>query len=422
MTSTPLPTEPIDVVVVGGGLAGLTAAATAARGGASVAVLDGRSLGGRARSTVRAGFTLNEGGHALYRAGGGWAVLADLGVHPRGGTPPNGAFRAVWNGSIVRLPTDARSTLTSRVLSLRSKRRLGAWFSDLPGLAAGAPDVAFGDWLDGEGAGDDLRKYFLAVTRLATYAAQPEHLPAAAALRQLVAGADGVAYLDGGWQTLVDQLAAVAASAGATLHDHTTATSVAGGPGEWTVETASGPVIAGSVILATPPAVAVSLLGADPAGWVERAGPPQRAAVLDIGGADGPHQLLLSADEPLYVARHAPVARLAPDGQALHTAMRYLAPDDAGTSADHRADLERHATLAGLPTTGDRTLERFLAAPVVTWGTPVVGIARPTGLEQADRGLFVAGDWLGDRMLADASITSGSTAGADAARRAMVAA
>ena len=38
-----------DVAVVGGGLAGLVAATTAARGGASVVLLDRRSFGGRAR-------------------------------------------------------------------------------------------------------------------------------------------------------------------------------------------------------------------------------------------------------------------------------------------------------------------------------------------------------------------------------------
>ncbi len=413
---------PVDVAVVGGGLAGLTAAAIAARSGASVALLDSRAIGGRARSATRDGFTLNEGGHALYRAGGGWDVLTGLGVHPRGSTPPNGAFRAVWNGAVVPLPTDTRSTLTSRLLSLRSKRRLGAWFSDLPGLAAGAPDIEFGDWLDGNRARADLQKYLLALTRLATYSAEPEHLPARAALHQLVAGANGVAYLDGGWQRLVDQLADVAVAAGASIHDHTTATAVTGGPEEWAVETARGPLVAASIVLAVPPAVAAGLLGDDPACWCERAGPLNRAAVLDIGGADGPHQLLLSTDEPLYVARHAPVAELAPEGQALHTAMRYLAPDDTGTASEHRAELERHVATAGLPPTGERTMERFLAAPVVTWGSPRVGVARPTGLELADRGLFVAGDWVGDLLLADASIVSGAAAGTAAARRAMVAA
>ena len=63
-------------IVVGGGLAGLTAAATLARGGHAVTVLEGaQHVGGRARSRNKDGFDINIGPHALYRAGGGLAVL-----------------------------------------------------------------------------------------------------------------------------------------------------------------------------------------------------------------------------------------------------------------------------------------------------------------------------------------------------------
>ncbi len=54
--------ERTDVAVVGGGLAGLVAAATAARSGASVTLFDARDPGGRARSVNKQGFVLNEGG------------------------------------------------------------------------------------------------------------------------------------------------------------------------------------------------------------------------------------------------------------------------------------------------------------------------------------------------------------------------
>ena len=50
-----------DIVVVGAGLAGLTAAATASRGGATTLVLEAHRPGGRARVTERDGFTWNLG-------------------------------------------------------------------------------------------------------------------------------------------------------------------------------------------------------------------------------------------------------------------------------------------------------------------------------------------------------------------------
>ncbi|MCI3948807.1 MAG: putative dehydrogenase, partial [Acidimicrobiales bacterium] len=77
-----------DVLVVGGGLAGLAAATTAARAGRQVTLLEARSEpGGRARTAEQDGFLLNEGPHALYRQGEGLAVLRDLGIEPSGSEP-----------------------------------------------------------------------------------------------------------------------------------------------------------------------------------------------------------------------------------------------------------------------------------------------------------------------------------------------
>ena len=60
--------QPRTVIVVGAGLAGLTAAATAAHLGADVTLLEAREhAGGRARTAVIDGFHLNQGAHALYR-------------------------------------------------------------------------------------------------------------------------------------------------------------------------------------------------------------------------------------------------------------------------------------------------------------------------------------------------------------------
>src|SRR5437899_239644 len=85
-----------EAIVVGGGLAGLTAATLLARAGARVTLYErSTTLGGRAITQNEAGFLLNLGPHALYRAGaalrqlqlalaknvtyvdGGWQTLVD---------------------------------------------------------------------------------------------------------------------------------------------------------------------------------------------------------------------------------------------------------------------------------------------------------------------------------------------------------
>jgi len=60
----------VDVVVVGGGLSGLGAAAYLARAGLSVRLVERASaVGGRAATARVKGYALNRGPHALYRTG-----------------------------------------------------------------------------------------------------------------------------------------------------------------------------------------------------------------------------------------------------------------------------------------------------------------------------------------------------------------
>lgn len=412
-----------DVAVVGGGLAGLTAAVAAARAGARVTLFDSRAVGGRARSIERDGYTLNEGAHALYANGAALATLRALGVEPAGAPPDPATYRLVWDGEIVPLPTGPKALATTRILSARSKVKFAGWYANLPGQAARAAGMSVGEWLDAERAGDDLRKLILALMRLGSYSATPERAAASALIRHMGLGAGGVVYVDGGWQSIVDRLVDVALSHGVAIVDHEAVRAVTELDAEWSVSTAAREVGAGAVVLAAGgPAVVTSLLGDDPAGWVERAGPVQRAAVLDIGGPPAEHRFLLSADEPLYLSTHAPVAKLAPEGEHLVTLMRYLAADDTNGATENRAALEAHAALAGAAAVGARTVDRFLAAPVVTWGSPVAGVERPTGLELAARGVFAAGDWVGEHLLADSVVASGNAAGLAAARRVVIAA
>lgn len=65
-----------DVIVVGGGLAGLAAAAYLARAGRSVTLFEqAAAVGGRARTRKQGAFSLNQGAHALYLGGPAEQVL-----------------------------------------------------------------------------------------------------------------------------------------------------------------------------------------------------------------------------------------------------------------------------------------------------------------------------------------------------------
>ena len=78
----------VDIAVVGAGLAGLAAAATAASAGRSVLLLDGQPGGGRAATDQVGRYRFNRGAHALTTTGPGRQVLRDLGVRVEGSPPP----------------------------------------------------------------------------------------------------------------------------------------------------------------------------------------------------------------------------------------------------------------------------------------------------------------------------------------------
>jgi len=93
-----------EIAVIGGGLAGLTAAITAAEGGARVRLLVAHAtLGGRARST-EGSYKANLGPHVLYKDGQLWAWLHERGLPPRTAAPPLSAIRVRWEGEIRRTP------------------------------------------------------------------------------------------------------------------------------------------------------------------------------------------------------------------------------------------------------------------------------------------------------------------------------
>lgn len=398
----------LDVIVVGGGLAGLAAGATAQQRGARVVVLDAHQTGGRARTVEREGFTLNMGAHALYAAGAGMRVLRSLGVPPTGAAPPLARYRALSGGSLHLLPTGPASILRTGVLSGRSKAQLVRVFAGLRSLRPHDLDrVSLDEWLADRHLRPDAEAVVRALVRLSTYSDDTAEFSAGAVVAQLqTASGGGVLYLHGGWTPLIDSLSAPLA-----VRTGVEAVGVHALGDGVEVVTTNGTMAAHRVVVAAGgPAAVRRLLPEDP-GWGDL-GPPVTAACLDLGLSRVPEPgYLLALDAPLYATVQSPPARQAPAGAAVMAAIRY----GARSAAEDRASLEGLVAAAGvLP--DDVVTRRFLAAMTVSGTLPRAAsggtAGRPAVTSTGVPGVVMAGDWVGpEGLLGDATLASGFAAG-----------
>ena len=412
-----------DVAVVGGGLAGLTAATLLARTGRHVMLFEkSHTLGGRAVTHVHGDFRFNLGPHALYRSGPGIEVLRALGIRFSGGTPPVAGAYAIDGGVKHTLPGGFVSLLTTGLLRLPAKFELARLLGAVQKIDAQAiQDLTVREWLAGAIRHPDVRRLVQALLRLSTYANDPERQSAGAALAQLqLALSSGVTYLDGGWQVLVDGLRDAARTAGVQILSGTRVTAIEHDRILRGVRLADDTRIAVSnVVIAAAPSDAVAVL---PESVVLRewnaAAIPIKAACLDVALSRLPQPratFALGIDQPLYLSVHSAVAKLAaPGGATIHVA-KYL---PAGRPTDAKADeRELEATLDLVqPGWRDVVVERrYLPSMIVSHALVTAaagGIAgRPSPAVPDVAGAYVVGDWVGrDGMLADASLASAKQA------------
>ncbi len=116
-------TTQTDVIVVGGGMAGLTGACYLARAGVDVTVFEKAPyLGGRSATQESDGFLFNRGGHALYTGGAASRVFEELGITYDHGIP-NDIF-VLQGGKLSLFPPDPLGLLRADLLDAGDKLAL----------------------------------------------------------------------------------------------------------------------------------------------------------------------------------------------------------------------------------------------------------------------------------------------------------
>ena len=408
-----------DVVIAGGGLAGLAAAVHAARGGLHVALIERAAApGGMARSSDLGGVHVNMGPRALYPPAA--RLLDELGIACPGGMPPLTGY-ALRDGALHSMASGIGGLLAPPLFSESSARAAGQALGALAGSDRDAlARVTLEAWIAERGLDEHASQFLRALVRIASYIDAPDLMSSAAAAQQLADSAAGVRYVDGGWQTIVDGLLRAASDARVDLVFRSRATKVLhddAGVAGMALEDGRE-IVAPAVILAVAPDEARDLLR--PAGAPVPATVPVQAAVLDVTlrslpNAEGGY--LVALDRPLYLSVHSLVARFGPAAETVIHVARYLHPHETPDASETRAELE---WLLDEMQPGWRDVllhARFLQHMTVTHALPAAGTegmpGRPSVAVSGLPGAYLAGDWAGaEHQLAAAALASAKTAAA----------
>ena len=180
-----------DVVVVGGGIAGLVAARDLAASGADVLLLEASpAVGGKLRTAEVAGMRVDVGAEAmLARRPEGVALAAELGVEL---AHPTGATSRVWSRgelrplprSLMGVPLDLDQLAASGILSAEGLARVRSEDTGDPGSLP--EDVSVGDLVAAR-LGDEVVDRLVEPLLGGVYAGRSRRLSAAAAVPQLLA-------------------------------------------------------------------------------------------------------------------------------------------------------------------------------------------------------------------------------------------
>jgi phytoene dehydrogenase-like protein len=408
-----------EVAIIGGGLAGLTAATYLARAGKSVTLLErSHTLGGRAATQQCGEFYFNEGPHAIYKGGASFKILREMGIKFKGELISLAAMGA-RDGKIDALPSGPLSWAGTSLLSSKGKVGFIAAMSKvLTTRPKSVANITPQAWLQNEVPDPEVRDLLMTIGRTATYTNAPDMLSMETFLSQLVMSLSSVYYLDHGWQTLVDALEQAATQAGVQIINNARVSAVEHEGSVAGVRLANKSLIpASAVILAGSPGMASALVdnGAHPdlRQWAESA-IPVRLACLDLALRRLPRPertVVLGLDRPLYFSVHSRYANLGPDGAAVIHAAKYLNPNDPADPRGDEQELEAWMDFVQ-PGWRDEVIERRYLPQMAAINAMVTAKAggyagRPSSEVPGIRNLYLAGDWVGGQgLLADASFAS----------------
>ncbi|MFP5116066.1 phytoene desaturase family protein [Bacillaceae bacterium C204] len=414
-------TQKWDVVIVGGGLAGYVAANYLSKTNLSILIVEkGKHVGGRARTNKLKQQYLNLGPHALYKKGKAVSILEELGIHLPGKSPKlNGIL--IENNIEYAAPLSPFELFTTRLLN--GKERI-EWMAALLKLMNTDPDKlaaqTFQQWVKQVTHSKIVESLLYVLGRLSTYCHAPERVSAKVMVSNMKNAMGGALYLDGGWQTIIDQLHNRAILSGVQVQPHTLVKQI--DPAQLDhfklVLSNEEEILAKYVICTTGPHELNEML-------TEKVNSknnffaqitPIRGATLDVALTKLPNPkrlFALSITDPLYYSVHSTYARLSDDtNSAVLHVFKYHHPDDQIDGTSVKNELEQFLDKLQPGWQQYVITKRFIPNITVNQRLPQIGDEQKLQRSKTEiPGLYIAGDWASpDAILADGAFSSAKQA------------
>lgn len=198
-----------DLVVVGGGLAGLSVASLALKEGKKVALLEKAKLGGRAITAHLKGFSFNMGAHAIYARDCSYLskIQKDLNLKidwldfsPDKAVYDLGSDKSVIPGGIMSL---------YRNKMMNGKEKIGfAMFvaKTVMGLNKGEKEITIGEWFSLNNVDGAVKEMLFTLASSNFFTKEPENIPSDVFFRyykRIFKTRKPVSYIKGGWASLI---------------------------------------------------------------------------------------------------------------------------------------------------------------------------------------------------------------------------